>query len=108
MINLALHDSNNALKNEDKVVSKNGMIYIHIPISWEKPELDRLKLFCHTLKTLQEQNKRVFIHCAKNYRVSVFIYIYKKMILKKKNPKLVLPKDFIPNETWQNIIDMKF
>ncbi len=82
------------------------MIYIHIPISWENPEIDRLKLFCNTLKTLQEQNKKVFIHCAKNYRVSIFIYHYKKMILKDKSAKLVLPKGFKPNKVWKNIINM--
>lgn len=102
-----MHNSNNALKNEDKIVSKNNMIYIHIPISWDKPEIDRLKLFCNTLKVLQNTNKKVFIHCAKNYRVSVFMYHYKKIILKDKNTKLILPKRFKPNEIWKEIIDMK-
>lgn len=106
VINLALHNSNNALKNEDKIVSKNDMIYIHIPISWDKPEIDRLNLFCNTLKVLQEENKKIFIHCAKNYRVSIFMYHYKKMIQKGKNTKLVLPKGFKPNKTWKEMINI--
>lgn len=106
VINLALHNSNNALKNEDKIVSKNNMIYIHIPISWEKPEIDRLQLFCNTLKALQKENKKVFIHCAKNYRVSIFMYHYKKMILKDKNVNLILPKKFKPNKMWKKIIKL--
>ena len=104
VINLALHNSNNALKNEDKIVSKNNMIYIHIPISWEKPEIDRLDLFCSTLEVLQKENKKIFIHCAKNYRVSIFMYHYKKVILKDKNAKLILPDGFEPNKTWKKII----
>ena len=82
------------------------MIYIHIPISWDTPEIDRLNLFCSTLEALQKENKKIFIHCAKNYRVSIFIYHYKKMILKDKNPTLVLPIEFKPNKTWKEIINI--
>ncbi len=77
-----------ALKEEDKIVSKSEMIYIHIPITWKNPEIDRLKLFLNVLKTLEEENKKVFIHCIMNYRVSAFIYQYKKTVLKQKNVKL--------------------
>jgi protein tyrosine phosphatase (PTP) superfamily phosphohydrolase (DUF442 family) len=106
VINLAMHNRG-ALKEEDKIVSKNNMIYYHIPITWEKPEIERLNLFLATLKMLQKQNKKVFIHCIKNYRVSVFIYIYKKHILKDKNSKLIAPKGYEPNEAWKKIMKVK-
>ena len=95
-----------ALKNEDKIVSKNGMMYIHIPITWKYPEIERLKLFLKILKTLQDSNKKIFIHCIKNYRVSVFIYQYKKTILKQKNVKLITPKKFKSNKKWRKIINL--
>lgn len=104
VINLAILDHPKALKDEDKIVSKLGMTYIHIPISWEKPELDKLELFLHILSTLQKQKKKVFIHCIKNYRVSVFIHQYKKRVLKQKDVKFVAPKDFKPNKVWEEII----
>ncbi len=107
IINLGLNTHPEALKDEDKIVSKNGMIYFHIPISWEEPEIDRLKLFLILLETLQKENKKVFIHCIKNYRVSVFIYRYKKDILKQKNVKLVAPKEYKPNEVWKKVLKEK-
>jgi len=107
VINLGLNTHPEALENEDKIVSKNGMIYFHIPISWEEPEIDRLKLFLILLETLQKENKKVFIHCIKNYRVSVFIYRYKKDILKQKNVKLVAPKEYKPNEVWKKVLKEK-
>ena len=107
VINLGLNTHPEALKDEDKIVSKNGMIYFHIPISWEEPEIDRLKLFLILLETLQKENKKVFIHCIKNYRVSVFIYRYKKDILKQKNVKLVAPKEYKPNEVWKKVLKEK-
>jgi protein tyrosine phosphatase (PTP) superfamily phosphohydrolase (DUF442 family) len=93
-----------ALKEEDKIVSKNGMMYIHIPITWKNPELDRLSLFLSLLKTLQAENKKVFIHCIMNYRASAFIYQYKKSVLKQKNVKLIAPKDFKPKKTWKKLM----
>jgi len=104
VINLAMHNHKNALKEEDKIVSKNGMVYYHIPITWKKPECERLKLFLHTLQMLQKQNKKIFIHCIINYRVSVFIYRYKKDILKQKNVKLIAPKDYKPNKVWKKFL----
>ncbi len=96
-----------ALKEEDKIVSKSEMIYIHIPITWKNPEIDRLKLFLNVLKTLEEENKKVFIHCIMNYRVSAFIYQYKKTVLKQKNVKLIAPKNFKPKKTWKKLMHTK-
>ena len=106
VINLAMHNKG-ALKEEDKIVSKNGMMYIHIPITWKSPELDRLELFLKILQTLQQNNKKVFIHCIKNYRASAFIYQYKKTILKQKKAKLIAPQEFKPNKIWKKLMQTK-
>ena len=105
IINLAMHNKG-ALKKEDKIVSKNGMMYIHIPITWETPEIERLKLFLHILKTLEHENKKVFIHCIMNYRVSAFMYLYKKSVLKQKNVKLISPKGFQPKKAWKELMQI--
>ncbi len=108
VINLATCNlSRGAIKEEDKIVSSLGMSYLHIPITWEKPELDRMKLFLIVLEALQKENKKVFIHCIMNYRVSVFIYKYKQYILNEKNVKLIAPKDFKPNKKWRKILKGK-
>lgn len=103
VINLAMHNKG-ALREEDKIVSRNGMIYIHIPITWKAPEIERLKLFLHLLKTLQQEKKKVFIHCIMNYRVSVFMYQYKKSVLKQADVKLISPKEFKPKKVWKKLM----
>lgn len=106
VINLAMHNKG-ALKKEDKIVSKNGMMYIHLPITWKNPEVDRLKLFLKLLESLEKENKKVFIHCIKNYRASVFMHLYKKFVWKKKDTKFVAPAKYKPNEVWQKILNME-
>ena len=104
VINLAMHNKG-ALPKEDKIVSKNGMIYIHLPITWKSPELDRLELFLKLLEILEKENKKVFIHCIKNHRVSVFMHVYKKTVWKEKNGLFISSTDYKPNKTWKRIID---
>jgi hypothetical protein len=80
------------------------MDYYHIPVSWDNPESNSLNLFLYILQELQKENKKVFVHCAKNYRVAMFIYCYKKNVLKDTNAKLVAPDNFIPNEIWNSFL----
>jgi len=105
VINLAPHDASNAIKNEDKVVLENNMLYINIPIDWKNPQYARMILFLELLKQLTLNNKKVFIHCAKNYRVSVFMHQYKKVILNQSNVKFISPKDYKPSKKWNKFIN---
>ena len=106
VINLAMYNKG-ALKKEDKIVSKLGMIYIHIPITWKAPEVDRLELFLKLLESLEKENKKIFIHCIKNYRASVFMHIYKKFVWEKSNTKFIAPSKYKPNKTWKNILNIE-
>lgn len=61
-------------------------------------------IYLHILKTLQKENKRVFIHCIMNYRVSAFMYQYKKSVLKQTNAKLIAPEGFKPKKIWKKLM----
>jgi len=103
VINLAMHNKG-ALPKEDKIVSKNGMVYIHIPIIWKSPEVDRLELFLKLLETLEKENKKVFIHCIMNYRVSVFMHMYKKRVWKEEGA-FFAPDAYKPNKVWKRVLN---
>ena len=105
VLNLAMHNRG-ALKEEDKIVTKNGMLYIHIPITWKNPELDNFIFALQTLKYLQRLEKKVFVHCIMNWRVSMLMYHYKKSVLFKKNVKLKTPNDFEANKKWEKILEL--
>lgn len=104
VINLALCSSTNALENEDKVVSLLGMSYIHIPVSFENPKISDLLIFINILQSLKEC--KVWIHCAKNYRVSAFMYVYHKYVL--RTPFELINLDIFdlwkPSKKWQDIM----
>ena len=103
IINLSV-DDDRTLNHEGKIVAKNGMVYVHVPISWTRPEEDRMQLFLNILDAFIKQDKKVLVHCVKNYRVSVFIFRYKNDILNQKNVKLIAPKEFKPNKVWKQLL----
>lgn len=105
VINLALDTSTNALADEKAVVESTGMEYIHIPINFERPTQEEFDLFCETMQTHRE--KKIFIHCAANLRVSAFMYLYRTLYqnVSETEAKQDLHKLWQPNPTWQNLIN---
>ena len=74
VINLAMPDSDNALEDEAAVTSALGMTYAPIPVPWDAPQRAHLAEFAETMR--RHADKKVWVHCAMNYRVSAFMYHY--------------------------------
>ena len=74
VINLAMHNSDQAIADEGSIVASLGMMYFHVPVPFDAPNADHLKTFLGAMKILD--TKKVWIHCAINMRVSAFIYHY--------------------------------
>jgi len=74
VINLGLHGTPYALPDQAEVVRRLGMDYHHIPVSWEAPHARQLDEFIELMDRLTTQ--RLFIHCAANKRVTVFMALY--------------------------------
>lgn len=107
VINLAMPTTSNALKNEDKIVSSLNMSYIHIPVDFENPKLSDLKLFLNILQALGAN--KVWVHCAKNYRVSAFMYVYHKYILHTPFEQIDLSifDMWQPSLVWQELMKVQ-
>src|SRR5689334_16191413 len=105
VINLALPTSSNALAGEAELVTRQGIAYLQIPVLWEKPEQHQLQQFFGALSLFQD--RKVWVHCAKNMRVSAFIYLYRR--LRRGEPEEAashpMREVWAPNETWQTFID---
>jgi protein tyrosine phosphatase (PTP) superfamily phosphohydrolase (DUF442 family) len=74
VINLALPSSDHAVSDEGSIVTNHGMAYFHIPVHFEQPTVDDLRLFFGVMEALAGQ--KVWVHCVVNARVSAFVYHY--------------------------------
>jgi protein tyrosine phosphatase (PTP) superfamily phosphohydrolase (DUF442 family) len=105
VVNLAPTNTFNALPNEQAIVIALGIEYINIPVIWENPTIEDFSRFCIVMNAHQQQS--IYIHCAMNMRVSVFVYLYRHLILEIPASEAYQPVTTLwqPNETWQKFIE---
>ena len=105
IINLAMSCSTNAIANEGAIVTDLGLVYVQIPVVWESPTAEDVMLFFQTMQAFSQ--KKVWVHCAKNMRVSCFIYFWQKHILKLPEIEARYPMNRIwqPTGVWQELIE---
>ena len=105
VINLACHDSPHALENEARIAEKEDLEYIHLPVDFKAPTLQELEQFFTVMQ--KNENRSVFVHCALNWRVSCFIYLYRT--IRKGIPETIARNDLLqvwqPDQTWQEFIE---
>ena len=104
VINLAQINSPGAIENESQIVTSNMMDYIHIPVDFNHPTSTELESFFNTMN--QSVNKIILIHCAYNWRVSCFIYLYQLIEnrIPEKDARDDMLKIWNPDETWESFI----
>ncbi len=104
VINLAMPNSGNALPNEGALVADLGLAYIHIPVVWEAPTLADVDLFFRVMQALA--GRKVWVHCALNYRVSCFVYLYQKHILNlpEEQARFPMVKIWQPDGVWAQLV----
>lgn len=105
VINLALSDSPNAIENENNIISKLNMNYVHIPVDFKTPSLEDLELFFKQMK--KNEDKKIFIHCVMNWRVSAFMFLYHtiKCQMSIMEARRHLDAVWQPEPVWQEFID---
>lgn len=105
VINLALPTSPNALPGEAELVTRQGLVYVPIPVEWERPQPEQFAQFIGTLNDFAR--RKIWVHCAKNKRASAFIYLYRKLILSEseEDASFSMHKVWTPDKTWQIFIN---
>jgi len=103
VINLAMPDSDNASAEEGRLVAEQGMSYVHIPVDFESPRVTDYELFRSVMEGCRDRS--VFVHCAANKRVSVFLYLFRTGL---GAPHEEAWRDVLtlwtPDPTWTNFI----
>jgi protein tyrosine phosphatase (PTP) superfamily phosphohydrolase (DUF442 family) len=77
IINLAPHTNSRAIPDEPEIVARLGMRYTNIPVDFQRPTETDFERFC----TAMASTERIHIHCGANYRVSAFLFRYRRDVL---------------------------
>jgi len=105
VINLGLHSHEKALRDEAATVHALGMTYVHIPVDFQNPTERDFDTFCTALNTASDSP--VHVHCIANYRVSAFVYRYRRTILgmDEARARADLDRVWQPDPVWTEFID---
>src|SRR6266480_6745172 len=76
VVNLALHsDPRYSLRDEATSVRALGLDYVHIPVQFGAPTEGDLLAFFDAMD--RNSDRRLWIHCAANMRVTAFVGLYR-------------------------------
>jgi protein tyrosine phosphatase (PTP) superfamily phosphohydrolase (DUF442 family) len=105
VINLATPASSNWNSNENAIAESFGMEYVGIPVDWENPTLSDFEDLAAKLD--ENPERKIWVHCAKNMRVSAMIYLYHRLRkgYAEEASRHYLEQIWKPNQIWQNFID---
>lgn len=106
VINLAMPNSDTAIPEEGNIVTALDMLYVHIPVPFDAPNVNHLRQFIKVMDAFADQ--KVWLHCVANYRASAFLYQYQRLIYgaTPENAKKVMLPSWKPNEIWQNFMEI--
>lgn len=79
VINLLPREKENALKTEEEIVRGLGLDYTYIPVDFGRPTAANFEDFTKAMQA--NAGKRIWVHCAVNARVSVFVARYRNEVL---------------------------
>ncbi|WP_410211391.1 protein tyrosine phosphatase family protein [Aquirhabdus sp.] len=104
VINLALTDASNAITNEDRRVLECGMDYLNLPLLFDHPSLSQALYLLNFLHA--SQDKKIWLHCALNMRVSSLVYLYRThhLAMPELDALALLHDVWTPNNVWQQLI----
>ena len=109
VVNLAMHDSDNAIPEEGSVTASLGMSYIHIPVPSDAPTSRHVQKFFNVMDAFD--GEKVFVHCVVSGRVSAFMNRY--MVLRKgasaEQATSPLLQRWLPSmeEPWTSIMKLE-
>jgi len=104
LINLAMPSSPGALANEATLAEQAGLCYLYLPIDWEAPELEQAARLFEALE--RAAGEPVFVHCAKNMRVSALLSAYRMVRggVPCRAARADLHAIWQPNHTWRTFV----
>ncbi len=104
VINLAPHSHAKALPDEPGSVRALGMQYVYLPVDFRAPTESDFADFCTAMLDWAEHP--VHVHCAANYRVSAFLFRYRRDVLGQDAAEARgdLDRIWTPDAVWSEFI----
>ena len=104
VIYLAPLTVSDAIPDEPTILARQGIEFVHIPITFNNPGSADFDRFIAAMTALQ--GKKILVHCQVNMRASSMVFLYRTIVL-KEDPQAAFDavgKVWVPNGVWLRFI----
>ena len=94
-----------AVRDEQLIVTRQGLIFINIPVRFDNPTEADFDAFASVLKGLG--NRKVLVHCQINLRASSMAFLYRAIVL-REDPRAAyeaVSGVWSPDGPWRRLIE---
>jgi protein tyrosine phosphatase (PTP) superfamily phosphohydrolase (DUF442 family) len=105
VIYLAPPTVSDAVRDEQLIVTRQGLTFVNIPIRFDNPREADFETFASLLSGLG--SRKVLVHCQVNLRASSMVFLYRAIILKEE-PRvayLAVSGVWSPDGPWRRLIE---
>jgi len=105
VIYLAPPTVSDVVRDEQLIVTRQGLTFINIPIKFDNPTESDFDTFSSILQGLG--NRKTLVHCQVNLRASSMVFLYRSIVL-KEDPRLAyeaVSGVWVPDGPWRRLIE---
>ena len=105
VIYLAPPTVHDAVRDEQLIVTRQGLTFVNIPIRFDSPTQADFDTFAGVLAGLGA--RKVLVHCQINLRASAMVFLYRATVL-REDPRLAyeaVTKVWQPEAAWRRLME---
>ena len=104
VINLAPPTVGDAVADENKIVGRQGLVFVSIPMDFANPTAADFAAFTRTMHAFSD--RKVFVHCQMNFRASSMVFLHRVITLREPPGPAwqAVQKAWVPDGVWKRYI----
>lgn len=93
-----------AVRDEQLIVTRQGLVFINIPIRFDHPTEADFDTFARVLGALA--GRKVLVHCQINLRASALVFLYRSVVLKEppQQAQEAMARVWSPDGPWRALL----
>lgn len=104
VIYLAPATVGDAVRDEQLIVTRQGLVFVNIPIRFDNPTEADFEAFAGVLGALA--GRKVLVHCQINMRASAMVFLYRSVVLKEppQQAQETMARVWSPDGPWRALL----
>ena len=96
-----------AVRDEQLIVTRQGITFVNIPVRFDDPTEADFETFAAVLGALGD--RKVLVHCQVNMRASSMVFLYRAIRLKEEPRKAyeAVTRVWAPDGPWRRLIEQQ-